>query len=200
MFIKEHEEKRVDPRIKRTRKLLNQAFLELLNEKGFQSITIQDITDRAEVNRATFYAHYEDKYDLLDSYMREGFLDWLSHKNPSMGKFQVSQLTRLVQSIFEFSEEMDAHCGKRDKQLEPMLAAAIQEELARYLLAWFKKTPVEQSFLSQPPETIARIWSWAILGASTDWSRGQRSLTMAEVAAQVVEVLTNPFSVNAEKI
>ena len=53
---------RVDPRVKRTRKLLQQAFLELFQEKGFASISIQDITERATVNRATFYAHFPDKY------------------------------------------------------------------------------------------------------------------------------------------
>ena len=50
----------VDPRVKRTRKLLQQAFLELFQEKGFAAISIQDITERATANRATFYAHFAD--------------------------------------------------------------------------------------------------------------------------------------------
>src|ERR1700730_2122172 len=49
-------EKRMDPRVKRTRQLLQRAFLELFGEKGIESISIQEITDRATVNRATFYA------------------------------------------------------------------------------------------------------------------------------------------------
>ena len=77
MPVKE-QDKRVDPRVKRTRKLLEKAFMELMVEKGFQSITIQDVTERATVNRATFYAHFEDKFDLLDSYIREQFDEWLS--------------------------------------------------------------------------------------------------------------------------
>ena len=56
---------KVDPRIKRTRKLLQQAFQELMTDRGFQDISVQDIADRAGINRATFYAHFEDKYDLL---------------------------------------------------------------------------------------------------------------------------------------
>ena len=67
------EVKNVDPRVKRTRKLLQQAFMELFQEKGFSTISIQDITDRATVNRATFYAHFPDKYALLDSIMRDQF-------------------------------------------------------------------------------------------------------------------------------
>lgn len=54
----------VDPRVKRTRKLLQQAFLELFQEKGFAAISIQDITERATANRATFYAHFQDNYAL----------------------------------------------------------------------------------------------------------------------------------------
>jgi len=51
-------EEKVDPRIRRTRMLLEDAFSELIREKDFQSITIQDITARAGINRATFYAHF----------------------------------------------------------------------------------------------------------------------------------------------
>jgi AcrR family transcriptional regulator len=53
MSVPNQEKKREDPRVRRTRKLLNQAFFELMNEKGFQSLTVQDIADRAEVNRAS---------------------------------------------------------------------------------------------------------------------------------------------------
>ncbi|HWQ84479.1 MAG TPA: TetR/AcrR family transcriptional regulator [Anaerolineales bacterium] len=53
-------EAKVDPRIKRTRALLVQAFTELLAEKGFQAISVQDISERATVNRTTFYLHFPD--------------------------------------------------------------------------------------------------------------------------------------------
>lgn len=53
-----------DLRVLRTRKLLQQAFIELTVEKGFATLTVRDITKRAMVNRSTFYRHYLDKYDL----------------------------------------------------------------------------------------------------------------------------------------
>jgi AcrR family transcriptional regulator len=58
-----------DLRVRRTRKLLKSALIELTIEKGFAAVTVQDIADRAMVNRATFYRHCLDKYDLLDQYM-----------------------------------------------------------------------------------------------------------------------------------
>lgn len=58
--------KKVDRRVAKTQEAIKKAFLELMNEKKFESITIQDISDRANVNRSTIYLHYLDKYDLLD--------------------------------------------------------------------------------------------------------------------------------------
>ena len=55
-----------DRRIAKTRKAIYTAFLELLNSKGYQATTVQDIIDRADVGRSTFYSHYESKELLLD--------------------------------------------------------------------------------------------------------------------------------------
>jgi AcrR family transcriptional regulator len=62
---------RVDRRIIKTQKVIKKAFLELLSEKNFDDITIQDISDKANVNRSTVYLHYLDKYDLLDKLIEE---------------------------------------------------------------------------------------------------------------------------------
>ena len=56
-----------DRRIQRTRQLLEQALIELIEEHDFESITIQEITDRARLGRATFYLHYRDKEHLLQT-------------------------------------------------------------------------------------------------------------------------------------
>jgi AcrR family transcriptional regulator len=60
-----------DPRVLRTRKLLQDAFVELMGDHSFESITVQDITDTANVNHATFYRHYQDKYHLADAIFTE---------------------------------------------------------------------------------------------------------------------------------
>jgi AcrR family transcriptional regulator len=61
----------LDRRVQRTRKLLQEALIELTIWKGFAAVTVRDITEYAEVNRATFYRHYQDKFDLLDQYAQE---------------------------------------------------------------------------------------------------------------------------------
>lgn len=67
----------MDRRIKKTKQALNQALFTLLDEKTFQQITITDIVTVADVNRGTFYKHYRDKEELLDSIIDEG---WLIYK------------------------------------------------------------------------------------------------------------------------
>ncbi|WP_139488815.1 TetR/AcrR family transcriptional regulator [Brevibacillus dissolubilis] len=57
---------KVDRRILKTQEALKKAVIELMYEKNFDDITIQDISDRANVSRGTIYLHYMDKYDLLD--------------------------------------------------------------------------------------------------------------------------------------
>ncbi len=64
-----------DRRKERTRQLLRDALLELIPEKGYEAITLQDITDRANVARPTFYLHFSDKQDLLFSSLREIYDD-----------------------------------------------------------------------------------------------------------------------------
>jgi AcrR family transcriptional regulator len=56
---------KIDPRIERTRDALRGALMALIEQKGFDAISVQDITGRAGLNRATFYLHYRDKQDLL---------------------------------------------------------------------------------------------------------------------------------------
>jgi AcrR family transcriptional regulator len=59
------EKNKEDRRINRTRKALQAALLELMVEKGYDAVTVQDVIDRADVGRSTFYAHFQDKEDLF---------------------------------------------------------------------------------------------------------------------------------------
>lgn len=62
---------KVDRRIAKSQEAIKKAFIELINEKQFDKITLQDISDRANVSRRTIYLHYMDKFDLLDKLIEE---------------------------------------------------------------------------------------------------------------------------------
>ncbi|HBG5345401.1 TPA: TetR/AcrR family transcriptional regulator C-terminal domain-containing protein [Clostridioides difficile] len=61
----------IDRRTIRTKKMIRSALAELIDEKGFNNISVTDLTQRADINRGTFYLHYVDKYDLLDKIENE---------------------------------------------------------------------------------------------------------------------------------
>ena len=86
------EEKPVDLRVRRTRHLLQQAFMELMAEKDFQAITVQDIAERAMVNRATFYDHFVDKYALLTASITETFKQTLHRSVPESFDYTTGHL------------------------------------------------------------------------------------------------------------
>lgn len=68
-------EKQADLRVIRTKFMIKNAFLELMGEIGFAKITVEGITKRAFISRNTFYLHYTDKYDLLNSLEDEALLE-----------------------------------------------------------------------------------------------------------------------------
>ena len=135
----ERVEKSVDPRVKRTRKLLQQAFLELFEQKSFSTISIQDITERATVNRATFYAHFADKYELLDSIIREQFQQAVASKLPLSPNWGARSLRLLIEAVFDYLNGFHSHCKPANTQFHPLIERAVQQELAELLLGWLKQ-------------------------------------------------------------
>jgi AcrR family transcriptional regulator len=76
-------EKRVDPRVKRTHELIVRAFNELVAEKGHTRLTVQEIAERATINKATFYARFTDQYELFDYVISEAFRKELRRSCPT---------------------------------------------------------------------------------------------------------------------
>lgn len=181
--------KDVDPRIKRTRQLLQQAFLELLREKGFASITVQDIAERATVNRATFYAHYEDKYALMDSMLREHFQQMVGSKLSPLPQWGVGSLRILISAVFDFLKEVHKGCKPNHSQIDPFFERTVQEELYGLLLSWLRQVPPSNIGRRVPVETIALVMSWAIFGAAVQWSHGERTILAEQMADYVLTVI-----------
>lgn len=93
----------------RTKQLIQTSFLEILEEKPFEAITIGDIAKKAKINRGTFYLHYKDKYDLLDCIEGQLFaelgeyIDKLQSRYSSVQTFEREQ-EKLAYSLFSFIE------------------------------------------------------------------------------------------------
>lgn len=120
-----------DLRVIKTRQSIRSAFISLMNEKGFSHITVQDILDRALINRKTFYKYYRDKYDLAERIGNE-FLEMfdriVAERFSEKGKLAVSAIddvyTELKSKKAEVSaiwkirtDNLDVH-GELDKRLK----------------------------------------------------------------------------------
>lgn len=94
--------KKLDPRIIRTRQFLRDALLKLIPEKGYEAIKIQDITDEAILNRSTFYMHYQNKDDLMNSMMKEVLEDLESiPREKSREETDTEYIERLFHHLFQ---------------------------------------------------------------------------------------------------
>ena len=183
-----------DPRVKRTRQLIMQAFTELLAEKSFHAITVQDVAERATVNRATFYAHFEDKYALMDHYVRTGFQQMLAAKLPTVFPVTVDNLHRLTRTVLEHLAQFHGYCRASDKQQAELVLEAMQNELYQFILNWLSEAPPAHHPGQATVDTAAMVMSWAIFGVSVQWSSGPRTVSADQMAQQVVTVLTRGLS------
>jgi AcrR family transcriptional regulator len=178
-----------DPRVKRTRQLLKRALADLLAEKALQDITVQHIADRATLNRVTFYAHFEDKYDLVSRWISEGFVEQLEAALPVSSATSAQNLRLLCRLVLESLRHTHTQCRPADARLGPLFESALQEALYSFILQWLRHSSRED----QPPnialESVAAAASWTIFGAGIDWGRSSRPRPLSDVADELVAVL-----------
>jgi AcrR family transcriptional regulator len=161
---KELEEK-LDPRVKRTRSLILQAFEQLLAEKGFESISVQDVTDKAEINRATFYKHFVDKYALLDYTIKELFKKEIEKRTLDACHYTPENLRNLILVVCEFLSRLHSNCAQPHQQFESLVEGTIKKQMFELLSYW-----LEQSKSRIPSEMPATVATWAIYGLGSFYS------------------------------
>ena len=182
-------EKRVDPRVKRTRELIVRAFNELVAEKGHTGLTVQEIAERATINRATFYAHFTDQYELFDYVISEAFRKELRRRLPDSPGLSEENLKALVLAACEYLAGLNTACSRTDRQFRPLIEARVQGELYKLLLGWIEASPEKASARQVSPEVTASVASWSIFGAALDWSGNGTARSPDEVADQVLSVI-----------
>lgn len=181
-----------DPRVKRTRELILQSFMGLLEQKkNIYSISVQDITSHATVNRSTFYAHFQDKYAFLECWMSDKFRKIVELRLPDYTLTGTDDLRTLIQVTFEFLARLRQYMTPGDVQFEPMLEVAIQKEVERLLLRWLReKGEMQASNAESMIETKAEVISWGIFGSAVQWSRNPRQRTAEAMTREVLVVAT----------
>jgi AcrR family transcriptional regulator len=179
---------KVDPRVKRTRKLIMQALRDLMQERSFGELSVLDIAQRATINRATFYAHFEDKYHLAESMIREGLIEAVLDRISPPAPFDAEHLQIVVESTMEFMGCLLSTHSRREADFVASFGVTVQETLEVRFLDWMAHENGIRNRIPGTPEATANALAWSIYGAAVRWAHAHKRRPASEVAAETVEL------------
>ena len=174
----------VDRRVQRTQELLRAALMSLIQEKGFESLSVQNIIDRANVGRATFYAHFDSKEDLLASGI-EGLRASLRERQ----RQALSAATGADDRLFAFSHELFVHANEHRTVFRAMIgkrSGAVIQQLLQKMLVDLVRDEVKVMLPSRdaaatPVEAMSQFIGGGLFGLLIWWGSGKLRMPVEEV-------------------
>ncbi|HKR14648.1 MAG TPA: TetR/AcrR family transcriptional regulator [Pyrinomonadaceae bacterium] len=171
--------KKTDARVRRTRDALGDALVALMQEKPFDTITVQDVLDRAHVGRSTFYSHYSDKDDLLmsdaDEFYERLAMGLSAHGEKSDRVFPVKEFFGHIVEAKQFVNALTS-AGKMEEQMD-----LAREHFARGIERRLSELPRGQSISPADRAAVAFAHAGALLSLLSWWvDRGMKQ-TPAEM-------------------
>jgi len=182
---------KLDPRIKRTRHLLREALISLINEKGFDAITVRDLTERAGINRATFYEHYRDKFDLLDQTIDEFLLSFGNHVAPqSVEEFTkngepIPVFVRMFEFIYQHAFFFQVMMGENGI---PSFQRRMLKMIRQFMDKKLDQIHPQPEKMKVPKEIFIHYISYANLGLITYWLENGMRYSPQYMAKQLSEL------------
>lgn len=183
-----------DPRTRRTRQRLHAALRELLGIRPFDEISVQEIADTAEVNRATFYDHYTDKFALLEALVASGFHRLLEERSVRYDGTCPSAAAALIRATRDYLGMLRVAQGSCEKgrNLEALEDAALVASIRRVLAEGMAcETNGRAKAPAEGCEMRSSAAAGAIYGAVKQWQAGGRGGDADEEAMvrRVVEMV-----------
>jgi AcrR family transcriptional regulator len=173
----------IDRRVQKTRQILQKAIIELIVEKGFESIKVQDILDKANVGRSTFYAHYQDKGELLHSCFDE------LHKLLEQHAINLSEYSRNspdLETITDFTFKLFKFAERNSQLFKALLGQQDLSEFMNSFLFDYLNDPLKRrmardknSFI--PAEIITHYFINAFFGVLKWWVSNNMPCTAEEI-------------------
>lgn len=170
--------------MQRTQRLPREALVSLIQEKGYEALSVQDIIDRANVGRATFYSHFDNKEDLL-----VGGFDELRASLRGRQREALARQAGLEERVLGFSHEMFAHANEYRGVFQAMVGrrshAVVQQLLFKILLDLIRKdlqaTVPRIRARSIQVEALAQFITGALFGVMSWWLDGKMRISVEEV-------------------
>jgi AcrR family transcriptional regulator len=183
---------KLDRRVQRTRALLRAALLELIVEQGYDSIRLQDITDRANLRRATFYKHYSDKEELLLSALSENFGVLVRESQHVAQRDSLGGKTQVEAYRVTFQHAAQNHALYRNilgSQSGALFARRIREYLAILVMQGLNTIPPDE--LSIPVDVLANYIAGTELSMITWWLENNMPYPVQQMAEIVHRLMLN---------
>jgi len=173
-----------DRRVQRTRQLLRESLFTLIQERGFEKVSVQDIIDRANIGRATFYAHYDNKEDLLFS----GF-DTLRTSLRTRQRVALAGKDGGDGRLFAYSHDLLSHVYEHRHLFQAMVGessgTATQKALHRLAVSLVRDDlRAVQYRLGDPTisnEAVVEFIAGGLFGLVMWWLSGKTMLSIDEV-------------------
>lgn len=179
-----------DPRVLRTRQIIRDAFKALLKTKGFDAITIKDIAQKATINRATFYAHYEDKYALLDEIIVQTFENMLSEQIVQAQEFTEDICRQFIEVTYNYIVMFYRTCRHTTKSIAPQIYSKVKQILYQAIKSILDKNSTPTNAAINATMISASIYSAAYYWYETNQDDNIKQLTDT-VALFIINGLQN---------
>ena len=175
-----------DRRVQRTRKLLHKALMSLILEKKYESITVQDILDGADVGRSTFYMHFRDKDELLFSgfHYLQSFLESVQTTTTTLPGKSYERIIGFSLAMFEHAHEY----RRVNRALLGSHAEAVVRRRIHSILAGIVSRELELELRSRKrgncpvsPELLAHFLVSTFISVMTWWLNSKNPVTPKEI-------------------
>jgi AcrR family transcriptional regulator len=189
------KQKKIDPRVTRTRQFLRDALISLIKEKGFDHVQIQEITDRAGLNRSTFYLHYRDKNDLLVKNMVYTLeqLDQTVDIPPTVddGSLTTDMMLKPLVLVFDhFAEYADFYHVMLSEIGMPSVINEMQHYIEQVALRWLKILKSTEKHPEVDTEMIIKFVSTACIGVVKWWLNNDLPYPSEHMANQLLNLVS----------
>ncbi|RAV22513.1 TetR/AcrR family transcriptional regulator [Paenibacillus contaminans] len=187
--------KRTDPRVVRTRQLLRKALIELMEERDYDSISVQDIADRATVKRATFYLHFVDKpafvQKLSDELLEELSAEIIVPFNEEGDTFDFlsgEPHPSFVRLFHHISERFDLYRALLVRNRIPYFADGLLNVIHEFVARGIDYAEPDDRNLSAAREVAVKYVESAFLEVIVWWIRNLMPYSEEEIAGQLMRL------------
>jgi len=178
-----------DPRVIKTRRLLLDSFVVLVRKKDFTSISVKDITDSAQVNRATFYAHFQDKYDILEYMVIDTFMNLISKRIDIEAILNKETLRKIILFVCEYVETVSNSCKRNHTTILSLMEEKVKLKLCDIIYTILKKENGVIHKKDEKAALIATMISSSIYDAASKWNRDGRATTVEALTEGVMSFI-----------